>query len=83
MYIVALKRVQTEVVLKKAIDQSISQQQPAFDDPTDAGNMHPERRHVIPLIWHVHISPVLVDMDRVIESADILFQCNLGLNIGR
>ena len=39
-----------EVVLKKAIDKSISHKHPTFDIPTDAGNMHPERRHVIPSI---------------------------------
>ena len=39
-----------EVVLKKAIDKSISHQHAAFNARTDAGNMHPGRRNVIPLI---------------------------------
>ena len=36
-----------EVVLKKAIDKSISHQHPIFDTPTDTRNMHPERCHLI------------------------------------
>ena len=51
MYVYRSPKVElNEVMLKKAIDKSISHQHPAFDAPTDAGNMHPKRRHVIPSI---------------------------------
>ena len=46
----SLKVSLNEVVLKKAIDKSINHQHPTLETPTNAGNMHPERRHVIPSI---------------------------------
>ena len=48
----SLKVSLNEVMLKKAIDKSISHQHPTFNTPMDSGDTHPEIPHVIPSIRH-------------------------------